>query len=182
MLDRLYEDIGTKIKGWAKVIFVVEALGAIISGIVLMCDEAFLAGLLTALLGPVVAWVSSWILYGFGELVEKTVSNAENTGKLLRLMEKTDCRPAAPESVTEAAPAPTVPVEAAPEKAAPVKAAPETHSWRCDRCGKMIAQYPCAHCGYKPDEAESTWWCSSCGKRNLASRDTCWSCGTEKQK
>ena len=174
MLDSLYEDIGTKIKGWAKVIFVVEALGAIITGIVLMCDEAFFPGLLTALLGPVVAWVSSWILYGFGELIEKTVDNEANTRKMLRLMEKADAYPVAP----EVAP---VPSEPKPVTAAPVKTTGNTHAWRCDQCGKMIAQYPCAYCGHKPDESETTWRCADCGKRNLASRDTCWSCGAEKK-
>lgn len=174
MLDSLYDNIGTKIKGWAKVIFVVEALGAIVTGIVLMCDENFFPGLLTALLGPVVAWVSSWILYGFGELVEKTVSNEENTGNILRLMEKTEQQPADPAPVPEAGP-----MVAA--KTAPENKNAGGHSWRCDRCGKMITQYPCCDCGYEPDGSETTWRCVNCGKRNLASRDTCWSCGTEKK-
>ena len=72
MLDTLYENIGGKIKNWAKWIFIIEAIGAIITGLVLLCtdEDLILYGLLTAICGPIVAYVSSWILYAFGELVE----------------------------------------------------------------------------------------------------------------
>ena len=72
MLDSLYKNIGGKIKNWAKWIFVVEAIGAIILGFVLMCagKELMVYGLLVLVCGPIVAWVGSWLLYAFGELVE----------------------------------------------------------------------------------------------------------------
>ena len=52
--------------------FIVEAIGAVITGIVLLAtnDYLILVGLLTLFCGPIIAWVSSWILYAFGELVE----------------------------------------------------------------------------------------------------------------
>ena len=34
---------------------------------------------ITAIVGPIIAWVSSWIMYAFGELVDKTASNERNT-------------------------------------------------------------------------------------------------------
>ena len=72
MLDNLYENIGSKIKNWAKWIFVIEAIGAVITGLVLLFtdEDLILYGLLTLVCGPIVAWVGSWILYAFGELVE----------------------------------------------------------------------------------------------------------------
>ena len=72
MLDNLYENIGSKIKNWAKWIFIVEAIGAIITGVVLMAtdEDLIVYGLLTLVCGPIIAWVGSWILYAFGELVE----------------------------------------------------------------------------------------------------------------
>jgi predicted RNA-binding Zn-ribbon protein involved in translation (DUF1610 family) len=71
MLDRLYENIGAKIKNWAKWIFIAEAIGAIITGLALLfSDEELILGFLVMILGPIVAWVGSWILYAFGELVE----------------------------------------------------------------------------------------------------------------
>ena len=70
----MYNNIGKKIKILAKATFIIEAIAAVISGIALMPidDEFILFGLLIMFFGPVVAWVSSWILYGFGELVDKT--------------------------------------------------------------------------------------------------------------
>ena len=77
----MYDNIGGKIKVLAKVSFIVEAIAAVIAGIAFMIedDEFILMGLLIMILGPVVAWVSSWMLYGFGELVDKTCEIARNT-------------------------------------------------------------------------------------------------------
>ena len=83
MLDNLYENIGGKIKNWAKWIFIVELIGAIISGFVLMCTDEDLRvyGLLALVCGPIVAWVSSWTLFAFGQLVEDVhaIRNKEGT-------------------------------------------------------------------------------------------------------
>jgi len=67
----MYDNIGGKIKGLAKTMFIVEVIGAVITGIVLLATDYDLifAGLLTLFCGPIVAWVGSWILYAFGELV-----------------------------------------------------------------------------------------------------------------
>jgi hypothetical protein len=75
MLDSLYQNIGGKIKNWAKWIFILEAIGSIITAIVLPIasgdpDDFILISVLIAIVGPIVAWVGSWILYAFGELVE----------------------------------------------------------------------------------------------------------------
>ena len=73
MLDSLYENIGYKIKEWAKRIFVVEAIGSVIGGIYLMIALDFddiLSPLLIIILGPAIAFVSTWILYAFGQLVD----------------------------------------------------------------------------------------------------------------
>ena len=79
MLDSLYEDIGGKIKNWAKWIFIVEAIAAIIYGIALIADDAAVIGFVVLICGPLVAWVGSWILYAFGQLVEDvhTMRNKE---------------------------------------------------------------------------------------------------------
>ena len=74
-----YDNIGGKIKGWAKWIFAIEAIAAVISGFVLMAqnEDMILIGLLVAVLGPIVAWVSSWLLYGYGQLIENSDIIAE---------------------------------------------------------------------------------------------------------
>lgn len=88
MLDNLYENIGGKIKNWAKWIFIVEAIGSVITAIALPIasgdpDDFILISLLIAIVGPIVAYVGSWILYAFGELVEKTCNNENNTRQIL---------------------------------------------------------------------------------------------------
>ena len=77
----MYDNIGGKIKGLAKVIFFVEAIAAVITGFVFMAAHDYLipVGLLVMILGPIVSWVSSWLLYGFGELIDKTCDIARNT-------------------------------------------------------------------------------------------------------
>lgn len=77
----MYDNISSKIKGLAKAAFIVEAIAAIIAGIALMAsDEDMIpVGLLVMVVGPIVAWVSSWLLYGFGELIDKACDIARNT-------------------------------------------------------------------------------------------------------
>ena len=77
----MYDNIGGKIKGLAKATFIVEAIAAVITGIALMAsdDDMIPIGLLVMVVGPIVAWVSSWLLYGFGELVDKTCDIERNT-------------------------------------------------------------------------------------------------------
>ncbi|MBR6563003.1 MAG: hypothetical protein IKK70_03595 [Clostridia bacterium] len=67
----MYNRISEKIKLLAKAIFLIEAVGAIITGIVIGSEEDWLYGILIIFLGPIVAWVSSWLIYGFGELIEQ---------------------------------------------------------------------------------------------------------------
>lgn len=94
MLDNLYENIGGKIKIWAKWIFIIEAIGAIITGICFLADRGFEEGwwaLIIIVCGPIVALVSTWILYAFGELVEDIhdMSNApqmKNIDRNLQLL------------------------------------------------------------------------------------------------
>ena len=85
-VDGWYTDIGKKIKSWAKWIFMLEAIGFVVSGLFILFSDLWFIGLLTIILGPIAAWVSSWLLYAFGELVDKTVDNERNTQSILKLM------------------------------------------------------------------------------------------------
>lgn len=71
-----YDNIGDKIKSLAKFAFIVEAVASIVTGIVLLFTseytELVLVGLLTIILGPILAWISSWLLYGIGQLIENS--------------------------------------------------------------------------------------------------------------
>ena len=96
ILSMLYYNIGRKIKTWAMWMFIIEALSAIISGILLILNFVdagpyefnLFMGIITILLGPVVAFVSTLLLYGFGELIEKTSKNEANTEQILKILKK----------------------------------------------------------------------------------------------
>ena len=84
----MYKNIGKKIKTLATVIFALDAIGFFIGGIVLIVvgadsrrggEEAILLGIAMMIVGPLFAWIASWMLYGFGELIDKTAEIAENT-------------------------------------------------------------------------------------------------------
>lgn len=80
----MYENIGKKIKGLAFWTFLLESIGAVITGISIIAafeeDLAWIA-ILIMFFGPVVAWVSTWLLYGFGELIDKADAIEQNTRK-----------------------------------------------------------------------------------------------------
>ena len=77
----MYDNIGSKIKGLAEGVFIGEAVLSAIVGIALLAsgEDLILTGFLVLLFGPIVAWVSSWLLYGFGELIDRVCEIAQNT-------------------------------------------------------------------------------------------------------
>lgn len=74
----MFDNIGGKIKGLAKVLFWLQVIAAVIVGIVLVEDTEGLS-LLFALAGVPVAWISAWFLYGFGEIIDKLCDIERNT-------------------------------------------------------------------------------------------------------
>lgn len=86
--EGLYTNIGHKIKNLAKILFIIEAIAAIIIGICLIEDWQELIGTITIIAGPIIAWISSWILYAFGELVEKTCASENHLRNILEFMQE----------------------------------------------------------------------------------------------
>lgn len=80
----MYDNIGKKIKGLAKALFIILSLMFVLYGATFIMgsrsigSKNYLLGLSIILGGPLVAWISSWVLYGFGELVDKTCDIAED--------------------------------------------------------------------------------------------------------
>ncbi|MBR5022082.1 MAG: hypothetical protein IKY18_02640 [Oscillospiraceae bacterium] len=76
----MFCNIGGKIKGLARIIFIIEAVFAAIAACIFLFDEdTILIGFLILIGGFLSAWISTWILFGFGELIEKTTEIANNT-------------------------------------------------------------------------------------------------------
>lgn len=77
----MFDNIGSKIKGLARVITWIGIVASVIAGIAQMSMSHFsgglvFSGILTMVLGSLLAWVSSFIVYGFGELVENSAAVA----------------------------------------------------------------------------------------------------------
>lgn len=68
---QMFDNISDKMKSAATALAVLGIIGSIIVGIV-MIAESPLVGLLVIVIGSLSSWVSSFTLYGFGQLIENT--------------------------------------------------------------------------------------------------------------
>ena len=111
----MYDNIGGKIKLLAGISFIITALGAIITGFVLFNTYEELWCFLIMVLGITVALASSWLIYGFGELIDNTAM----TNNLLK----------------------TTANKANEQRAAQMTTRPlATNEWRCS-CGQISPKY-----------------------------------------
>ncbi len=80
----MFDNIGGKIKILAQAVCWIGIICAVIFGSVMIINDKDLAfmGFMVMIIGSLVAWVSSFTLYGFGQLIE-------NTDKLVLNIEKT---------------------------------------------------------------------------------------------
>ena len=119
----MYSNIGKKIKVLAIVIFGIEAFAAFLSAIALMSvdEEMIPGGIIILLVGPLLAWISSWLLYGFGELIDKTCDIERNTRVMAYATAPNQF--SAPQNQYRAAP-PVAPAYAAPVQPAQPAYAP----------------------------------------------------------
>ena len=74
----MFDNIGEKIKTFAKVVCWIGIIVSFIFG-VLLVNSSGLIGILTIVVGSLASWIGSFSLYGFGELIEKATEIAENT-------------------------------------------------------------------------------------------------------
>ena len=88
--EKFFGNIGKKMKAFARWMFVIESILMILLGLVFFIQaiDSFMGGIYVVLgllfifLGPLLAWLSSWVLYGFGELIDKTCDIEKNTRAL----------------------------------------------------------------------------------------------------
>ena len=140
----MFNNIGSKIKTLAQVLTWIGIIGSSISGIVLMAEDEDLiaAGLLTIIFGCLFSWVGSFLLYGFGQLVENSDRIAANTSKN-------------PSSYT--APATQyAPAAPAAQPAPDLNNASVNHMF-CPNCGEKL----CIPEGYA--QTQSNFFCPHCG-------------------
>lgn len=79
----MFDNIGGKIKTLAQVVTWVGIIASVISGVALIAinGRLIIIGLMVMIFGALVSWISSFLLYGFGQLVE-------NSDKLIKMSKK----------------------------------------------------------------------------------------------
>ena len=87
----MFSNIGWKIKTVAVVFCWFGIIGSIFIGImygtsleVLPASARVLVGILSIIFGSLLSWVSSFFIYGFGQLIENTDFLVDNTDDLVR--------------------------------------------------------------------------------------------------
>ncbi len=87
----MYKNIGGKIKGLAQALCIVGMFFSFLFGFLYLANginflskddfgwNLVIIGSAGIILGPILSWISTWPLYGFGELIDKTTKIAENT-------------------------------------------------------------------------------------------------------
>ena len=79
MFDNMFEDIGNKIKKLVKFFAVAGMLLSIILGIIL-CLSNILIGIIVCAFGFLLSWVGAWLMYGYGEMVQRLINIDKKLG------------------------------------------------------------------------------------------------------
>lgn len=95
----MFENIGGKIKGLAKFICWVGIVICVIAGIIMFIQagEAYysadrtvliITGLAIIIVGSLMSWIGSFLLYGFGELVDNSSKIRQELSELPSIVER----------------------------------------------------------------------------------------------
>lgn len=89
MLDKLFTNPGDKIKRYAKILFIVESIAAIIGAIVASDEfEEFFPFIMVLVGGIAVAYVTSLFMAAFGDLVQSSIENKKINEAILEQVKK----------------------------------------------------------------------------------------------
>ena len=86
----MFNNIGGKLKELAKIVFVLGVIASVSFAIALFTGdlakdfgqgEKLIFGLIVIVAGIVASWVSTWFIYGFGEIIDKLTDIEYNTRK-----------------------------------------------------------------------------------------------------
>ena len=78
--EKMYANIGEKIKTLAMGVFLIGSLVSVFAGISLLITTEKTIFLLMLICGPIFSWISSWLIYGFGEIIN-TLKQIETKDK-----------------------------------------------------------------------------------------------------
>ena len=130
----MFDNIGSKIKTVATTLTALGITLSVLAGIVILC-EGDASGLFVIIFGSLLSWLGSFLLYGFGQLVE-------NSDRMVELLEEI-----APEPATPAHPEHTVPYHPSVDETVSPPVTPA--DWVCYSCGNTNFHkvHSCQICG-----------------------------------
>lgn len=81
----MFDNVGSKIKGLASFFCWGGIIASIIGGIILigLDEDLIFVGIAVIVIGSLLSWISSFVLYGFGELVVNSAIIAGKEGKIV---------------------------------------------------------------------------------------------------
>ena len=132
-----YDNIGEKIKGLAKFFFISGTISSILLGLFMLQNNTIRA-ILIIVLGTIGSWLSSFTLYGFGEIIVKLTEielNTRGEGKdpislKIKAIETTSKRKEEEKALMEK-----------------MKNATPSTSKFCPHCGERVTSNICSMCG-----------------------------------
>lgn len=134
----MFENIGEKIKSLAKILCWAGIVASVLIAIKFFIeaeegsyrteDLYMTLGLIFLFIGPLISWINSFFIYGFGELIERTNEVALNTRSFRQANNNTKDTLLS-ENISNSS--------------------EDSHKWRCENCGLLISKTPCPNCGYK---------------------------------
>jgi len=81
----MFNNIGGKIKALAKLVCWIGIVCSVIAGMIMIANAVYVSALVLAiifvLVGSLISWISSFTLYGFGQLIENTDRLVQNSQK-----------------------------------------------------------------------------------------------------
>ena len=166
----MFDDIGEKIKMVAKIACWIGIILSVCCGLYDFAHEMPIDGIIWIVVGPISSWIGTFVLYGFGELIDRVTSieykvnilgetPEQNEGALSKLMRSNSV------SQTE-----------------------ENNGWKC-QCGRFNPMYvgTCS-CGKEKNgnlafksAPKRTVRCPECGSVEDASHAQCYKCGAKLQ-
>lgn len=167
----MYDNIGSKIKTLAKVVFVIMAILSVILGIVVAAtavedynEEKAPLGLLIAGIGILLSWVGTFFLYGFGQLIENSDILVREAKKQSNGIQKIST-----ESTSNTSSATNTTVGTSKfaqmnfKSTQPAQATPTTHTINFTQSSTTATNFKrCPHCG----ERVTSRTCDVCGRDN----------------
>jgi hypothetical protein len=130
----MFDNIGGKIKTLAMTLTGLGITLSIVAGVISLSDGS-IEGLFIMIFGSLLSWLGSFLLYGFGQLVE-------NSDRMVELLEEIAPEPAAP-----AHPEHTVPYHPSVDETVSPPVTPA--DWVCYSCGNTNFHkvHTCQICG-----------------------------------